>query len=438
MKDLYKNKKFGILGLGISGVACYKKLLGKVSKILFFDDNCDSLKKFKEIHSDEDIKSIHDPSWTDLDLILISPGIPIKYPYPHTIIEIAKKNNIEIIGDIDLLYLENPKKKFIAVTGTNGKSTIASFIYHIAKQAGLNYALCGNIGIPALSLEGNYDGYIIELSSFQLELIKYLKLDIAIISNITEDHLDRYKNLDSYVAAKMKIFDICNGDKIIGMDSEIVERIDFSKIKNLYKIFKKNDRFIIEYDSKPIIEFRDSLLANKILTQNYIYSYIAMKCIGLNEKEIFQNATSFKALKHRMEFIGDYRGINFYNDSKATNVSSAIAAISSLDNIYLLAGGISKGVSYKELEKYLANIKKLYLFGQSKYEIASFFQSKIEISICENMRSACQMALNDAMANDSTSKNILLAPMCSSFDQFKNFEDRGDKFIELFNEIRVL
>jgi UDP-N-acetylmuramoylalanine--D-glutamate ligase len=470
-----RNKKLGIVGLGVTGISCYKKLIDS-AKIICFDDNKLNLENFIKIYGNENIKPIEDSSWNDLDFIILSPGIPINYPKPHPIVTIAKQNNIEIISDIDLLYLENPNKKFIAITGTNGKSTITSLIHHITKNCGLNYALCGNIGIPALSLEDNYDGYIIELSSFQLEIIKYLKLDIAIISNISPDHLDRYKDLDSYVETKMRIFDICTGEKIMKINSLVPDKynntdlISFSRLNQpyefegsrtaslfnigaawrspkicmdhlkmgngmIYKISRTTKSYNIELPENNIIILEDNLLQNKMLMENYSYAYIVSKILGLNDEEILESAKSFKPLKHRMEFVGRYENIDFYNDSKATNIDAGLQSISSLNDIFWLAGGISKNNQYDALTQYLKNIKKAYLFGQSKYEIADFLKDKLDFIICENMESAFNFALKDAILEKQA--NILLAPLCSSFDQFKNFEDRGDQFIEMFNKIKL-
>jgi UDP-N-acetylmuramoylalanine--D-glutamate ligase len=427
-------KKIGIFGLGISGLACYKYLVNKASHIICFDDSQVSIDKFIEIYGSNNLKNIDDKAWLDLDFIIISPGIPTKHPKPHKIVDIATQNNIEIISDIDILYLDNISKKFIGITGTNGKSTIASLIHHIIKDSGLNYALCGNIGVCALSLEDKYDGYIIELSSFQLELIKYLKLDVAIISNITPDHLDRYENLEHYIKTKIKIFDFCNGPKIIAPDNNLIRDIDLIEYDQIYKIFKSDEQYLVQNESNIIIKFNKDSFSNRLIIQNYIFSYLVANILGISKEEIIKSANNFLPLKHRMEFVGNYNNINFYNDSKATNVDAAIASISTLKNIFLLAGGISKQSGYNKLTQYFTHIKKAYLFGQSKYEIANFLKGKLDFTLCEDLQTALLLAIKDALLEKTA--NILLAPMCSSFDQFKNFQERGNKFIEIFEQIK--
>jgi UDP-N-acetylmuramoylalanine--D-glutamate ligase len=424
----YFNKKIGIVGLGISGISSYKYLLTRAQEIICFDDNHDNLKKFIDIYGDSNVKPICNNSWNDLDLIVLSPGIPTKYPTPHKIMDIIKNNDIEHISDIDILYSDNIGKKFIGVTGTNGKSTICNFIYHITKACGLNYALCGNIGIPVLDLSDNYDGYIIELSSFQLEIIQYLKLDIAIISNITPDHLDRYKDFDDYIQTKMKIFEICTSQKIMKNDENIINNHE------IYAIKKSEDLYSVIDPYNHLINVETNFLQNKMLKENYVYAYIVATLLKLDNKDIVEAARSFKTLKHRMEFVGTYKNINFYNDSKATNVDSGVASLSSLSNIFWLAGGISKGSSYEPIKKYFSHIKKAYLFGQSRNEIAEFLNKRLDFIICNNLEEAFNLALKDAFLEKSA--NILLAPLCSSFDQFKNFEDRGNKFIEMFHKIQ--
>ena len=408
MRDLYKNKKIGIFGLGLTGSSVYKKLAPMACDVISYDDDENTRNKFIEHFGLSTLKDLDDILWRNLDLIVISPGIPNKYPHPHRIFQHAAIYDIEIISDIDLLYLENPDKIFVGITGTNGKSTVTDMVVHILTCNGRHFASCGNIGKPVLSVYNTVEGYIIELSSFQLDIIQSLKLNIACITNITDDHLDRYRNIEAYIESKLKLFQLSTGPNILGIDSKYTKHINFSKMSDL----------------KPISD-----KAN-IAETNAKYASIICSYLGIQESKSIKALKTYRNLSHRMEYIGRCNNVQFYNDSKATNIDATIAGLINFTNIFLLAGGISKSDDYSLLLQYVEHIKKVYLFGENKYLIASGLRDQIEYEIFDNMGDAFHKAQFEAQVEHQP-VHIILSPMSGSFDQFQNFEARGKYFTGL-------
>lgn len=439
--SLQKNKKIGIFGLGLTGISAYKALKN-VTQVICFDD-----KNSNDIVGDDFI-NIKDPRWTELDKILLSPGVPAS----NEIFKLIDKHKISITSDIDLLFeqCEN-KSKFIGITGTNGKSTTTALIFHILKSAGYNYSLGGNIGAPALDLELNKDGYVLELSSFQLDLVKSFKANIAVLLNITPDHLDRHGTMESYIKAKEKIFENMDnaGFAIIGVDNDITKNIlipnGIKKIPiSVYKLQTNGVAVIGDSIIDNIFEpITLKLLVNNSLQgihnrENIAASYAVCRVIGMNPPEIISGIASFQGLAHRMQYVGSIQdlGINFYNDSKATNADAASKSISALDNIYWLAGGIAKEGGIYALKPLFNKIKRAYLFGKDIELFAKDLDGIVEFRVCQDLEDAFVSAFKDA-ASDIVTKNksILLAPAAASYDQFKNFEERGDLFIKLAQKI---
>tara|TARA_B110000503_G_scaffold17500_1_gene25449 strand:+ start:2612 stop:3922 length:1311 start_codon:yes stop_codon:yes gene_type:complete len=428
------NKKIGIFGLGISGISSFNFLEKQENTIICWDDSETNRNKFKQKY----LFPLSDPVWQNLDKIIISPGIPNS----HAIFLLALKYNILISSDIEVFLETNYDSEIIIITGTNGKSTVTSLIGHILTENKLDYHIGGNIGLPVLSLPQHAKGYILELSSFQLDLLHSINPTIAVLLNLTPDHLDRHKTYSAYCKAKEKAL-LGDGLKIIGTNSK--------DSKNLYdKMFKSSEKNLIPINlpsgiccnsTKLTDNFFDLQSYNlpelKNLVGQHNYENIASafgvcRALGISGEDIIKHLSGFKGLPHRMQFIGKHKHISFYNDSKATNVSSAIASLSVLDNIFWLAGGVFKEKNLLAIEKFLKNIKKVYLFGKSRVLFKEYLEGKIDYIIFETMEEAFNAAVNDAILEKKPA-NILLAPACASFDQFNNFEDRGNKFINFYN-----
>ena len=428
------NKKIGIFGLGISGISSFDFLQENAQKIICWDDSETNRNKVEQQY----LLPLSDPVWQTLDMIIISPGIPGS----HAIFSLASKYNILISSDIELFLETNYDSEIIVITGTNGKSTVTSLIGHILQESKLDYHIGGNIGLPVLSLPQHAKGYILELSSFQLDLLSSMNPTIAVLLNLTPDHLDRHGTYAAYCQAKEKAL-LGDGLKIIGTNSE-----DSKKLYN--KLINSGEKNIIPInlltgiycDSKKLIDnFFDiksyNLSELKNLSGQHNYENIASafavcRALGVDGKTIIKHISSFKGLAHRMQFIGTHKHISFYNDSKATNVSAAIASLSALDNIFWLAGGVFKEDNLLACDNFLKNIKKAYLFGKSRVLFKEYLEGKIDYISCETMEEAFNAAVNDAILEKKPA-NILLAPACASFDQFNNFEDRGNKFINFYN-----
>ncbi|WP_218461002.1 UDP-N-acetylmuramoyl-L-alanine--D-glutamate ligase [Rickettsia sp. TH2014] len=485
----HTKQKIGVFGLGKTGISVYEELQGKCD-VIVYDDLKVNRDIFEELYTNNSIAALSDSRWQNLDKIVLSPGIPLT----HKIVGIAKNFNIPIISDIDLLFEKSKNLNFIAVTGTNGKSTTTSLISHILNSNGLDYPVAGNIGVPALQAKASKDGYILELSSFQLDLVKAFTAKIAVLLNITPDHLDRHQDMTGYIAAKSKIFDRMDKDSyaVINIDNDYcremfmllqqeqrIKLIPFSVTKILKKGISivddtidflhneaNKEEFVgdTERRTAAYIDIREEsstgsthklpleasyarslindndisykLPFNKNLQgthncENIAASYAVAKIIGVESKKILESISSFKSLPHRMQYIGSINNISFYNDSKATNAISAVQSIKALDNIYWLAGGVPKEGGIEEIKPYFSKIKKAYFYGQAKEIFANTAKNIVYFVICDNLEQAFDLAYKDAVGDNAEVKNILLAPSCSSYDQFKNFEERGELFMKL-------
>lgn len=441
-------KKIGVFGLSVTGMAAYAAICDIVSEILVWDDKAANREEFALKFGDSSLLAISNIRWQSLDQIILSPGIPLT----HEIRKIANQHEIEITSDIDVLFRECNTAKFIGITGTNGKSTTTELIYHILKNSDYDFAIGGNIGIPALALPTDKKGYVLELSSFQLDLTKTFRASLAILLNITSDHLDRYKTIEQYSQAKEKILNLLSPDGfgIVGVDNHITEVI--------FKKFSENNPNIIPISSTQIVAKGVSVIGNKIHDnvyesvifdlpenkslqgdhnkENIAASIAVCRILGMQYQKILDSIKSFKGLPHRAEYIGNHRNVNFYNDSKATNAEAASKSISFLDNIYWLAGGIAKEGGIQDLSSLFNKIKKAYLFGQGKNQFAESLEGKVQFKLYDNLNDAFAEACLDALNNEATIKNVLLAPAAASTDQFKNFEHRGETFKQLYNDFK--
>ncbi len=440
---LSKIKNIGIFGLGRTGTASYRALKDLISNVVCFDDNEATIQRFVDVFGAEDVLDLENIKWQKLDAILLSPGIPPS----HRIVALASEHKIAITSDVDLFFELVNKKNFISITGTNGKSTTTSLVGHIFNSSGVNYQVGGNIGTALFDLDQDKDGYIVELSSFQLDLLTQFKAKIAVLLNITPDHLDHHKTMANYIDAKKKIFN--NMDKscfgVINIDNKITNNIyhelDCKDIVNLIPIsteqILKNGISVLNnivYDN-----FFDrnhyGLIYNEHLlgthnNQNIAASYCIARIRGLSVDKILSSIASFKGLDHRMQYVASAGKVKMYNDSKATNSDAAEQSLRALDNIYWIAGGIAKTGGIESLEPYFYKITKAYLYGTDIDILAKTLENKVAYKKFENLEQAFEAAFADAIEAESPS-NVLLAPACASLDQFKNFEERGNLFIKL-------
>lgn len=431
-----KIKKFGVFGLGISGVSTMKYLAKQNIDFIAYDDlentRISIINKYPNFANN--IKDLSNAAWQKIDYLIASPGISLNYPKPHKVVEIAKSINAKIICDIELFYLNNKDAYYIGITGTNGKSTTSSLITHILKYNNVNVSLGGNIGIPVLDIEpiGENKVFIFEVSSFQLDLLDKTKFDIAVLLNITPDHLDRHGNMENYTKLKYKIF-----NHQTGKDHAILN-VNLPSVPNSF-LFSEGEKAdltinndILYYREQEYQLPKNNSLLGKHNWQNLSAAFACCLKYGLSVNQIIAALPSFVGLKHRMQYLGVYRDITFVNDSKATNADSTEKALASFDNIIWIVGGVQKEGGIMSLKEYFPKIKKALLIGKSQDSFAEILGDLTAWEKCDNLDNAFALACKIAAPNDV----VLLSPACASYDQWKNFEERGDAFISLFDKLK--
>ena len=421
----YHNKQVGILGAGLSGLAAAKLLLKSKANIYIFDDKKDK-PEFIEKKSWKNYKLW---PWENLNILVVSPGIPINTQNKHDAIILAIKYKVKIINEIDLFSQTKPEAKIIGVTGTNGKSTTVALLFHILKLNMVDCVLGGNYGIPACSLEDpGENGYIIlELSSYQLDGAKKLNLDFASIINITSDHLDYHESFNKYLLSKMKIINFLNKNGIFVFENN-------NKLINQCLNYKKyNPANLMKVNSS---EFESYVNDNNYLKgpHNLINASIAVSIarkLNINDKYIKLAIKSFKGLPHRMEPIYISDKIEIINDSKSTNGESTAVALESFNNVFWIVGGEPKSSGIGRSKNFLHKVVEVFLIGNSINYFAkeiSKANKKLPLNNCSTLEKATKLALKKSITFKQKKCVILLSPSAASFDQFKNFEDRGNKF----------
>ena len=382
----------------------------------------------------------------EADELIVSPGIDLRLP----VFEMARQKGIKIRGDVDV-FAEYNSKPVIAITGSNAKSTVTTLVGEMAKNSGINTGVGGNIGLPVLELlaEDRFSLIVLELSSFQLESTENLGASVATVLNVSPDHMDRYESFDEYVKAKLRIFNGCqkvviNQDATNFLaDTEIAaERIYFGmncEGVNLFCVTEKEGGQFIAMDGQPLFSVSELKISGSHNVSNVLAALTLGFAAGLPLEKMIEAAKVFPGLPHRCQWVRELNGINFYNDSKGTNVGAATAAIRGLaekGNIILLAGGESKGAEFKELGKVMSEFGKLLvLYGADamtiKDHVNNEIAGKVKILFADSLKEALQKAYVNAEKGDL----ILLSPACASFDQFRNFEERGCVFVDAVQEL---
>ena len=416
--DDLKNLSFAVYGLGKTGRSVVNFLKKKKAKNLFaWDDNKKNRFNKKEKINEYFFSKILDTS----KFIIISPGINI---YKSCFRKKLIKNYNKIITDIDLFYLTKDLQKTIVITGTNGKSTACKLIEHILKRKGLKVSLAGNIGKPIMDIAFKKSNVnIIEASSFQLNYSKFIKPTHAAILNLTKDHLDWHKDFKNYTNSKLKIFSEQN-------------KKDYAFLwdKKLIKLFKNKE---FHGTLKIINPFKFNRVKNQIknlylvsktneLNTNFVYQIC--KFFKVSDKQFINFSNSFKSLEHRQEIFYKKNNINFINDSKATSFVSTKYALMSFKNIFWIVGGLPKVGDKFDLSSYKTNIIKAYIIGSKPNFFKKKLNNKIKYEICYSLKRAINNIIKDISTQNLPKKNILLSPASASYDQFKNFEERGKFF----------
>jgi len=434
------NKNIGILGLGVSGYSA-AKLASSLGANVFVSDsksdvNDSYMKELTNMGVDIEL-GLHSEKILNSDLIIKSPGIPNDIEIIQSILD----SKTEVISEIEFAYRMSDLK-IIAITGTNGKTTTVTCLYEVLKKK-FNVVKSGNIGTPFSEIiykENKYktldtDFCILELSSFQIDDIDTFKPDIAMILNISPDHLDRYADFSDYSKSKMNLFKNMNDSDLIiyNHDDNVlcdeVEKRDkiftaYSLNKN-FSIFYLKDKKIESVHSKKNLHIDECELSGIHNISNFIGVATIASHLGLDDKDIFQSLKMFKGLHHRFEIFKQVDGIKFINDSKATNIASVKVAIDSIDrNIVLIMGGLPKESDFSEIIKYSESIKSIIAYGVASDDIYNSLSDSCKVLKIKKFEQAINSAIDLAERGDS----VLMSPGCSSYDQFKNFEERGNFF----------
>ena len=419
-----------------------------------WDDNADTRKSA----ADEGVPllDLETADWSKIDEFVLSPGVPHHLPKPHWSAEKAKAANVPIICDIEILAREvaarpeRQRPKIIAITGTNGKSTTTTLIGHILKSCGKDAQIGGNIGRGVLDLDRMHSGtyYVIELSSYQLERTHSLRANAAVFLNLSPDHLDRHGTLEAYGLAKQNIF--ANQTKA----DTVVVGIDDDYGKALCTELKvRNGRSVVPISARRSLGHGVSVLGGKLFCnlsrkahavcnlreakalegrhnwQNAAAAYAAVRSFDLDPKEIGEAILSFPGLAHRMETIGTLRNVRFVNDSKATNADAARQALGSYKDIFWIVGGVPKEGGIEPLKDLFGNVRQAYLIGEAADEFGATLKSAGKDCLqTKTLKMALLRATKDALESGVEHPIVLLSPACASFDQFRNFEVRGDAF----------
>ncbi len=440
----YYKKDILIIGLGKTGKSIIRFFKNQKVNIFIYEDNSDVIK------NDYKNKNYYNPdekNISDFSVIFVSPGISKN----HDLIKKANKKKIPISSDIELFWenkvINKTHKSILGVTGTNGKSTIALMISNVLKTQPL-----GNFGNTVLDhRDEKTNNFIVELSSFQLDYIDKFKPNISIISNIKNDHLNYHGTFENYFKAKINISknQDSNDFLIINYDDENIK--SFFKKKNnikakIIKIRNKkgfsngiNYKENIIYDSfftnKKYVLKENNFLNLKHNILNYTIAFSALLALGLKSGKIIKDLNKFEGLPHRLEFLGHIQKIKFYNDSKATNVAATCSAISSFKKVILIAGGSDKGDNFSELNKFSNEIIEIYLVGDNAYKIKKYINKKLSNQVCKNLKEAMEKSYKKSLSSGKYYP-ILFSPASASFDNYKNFEQRGNYFKKLFDNIR--
>lgn len=438
---MFENKKIFIFGMARSGYEAAKLLAKYNNKIVLVDakaqdeDKILELKKLNvEIYIDEESSKYLDKSF---DYVIKNPGISNE----NELIKKANNLNTPVINEIEMAYHFLPKVKLICITGSNGKTTTTTIIYNMIKRYTNNVHMCGNMGIPLSKMLEEIkenDILVMEISSQQLNNFKDFKPDIAVLTNLIPVHIDFFENYENYKNVKKRIFKNFDDDSlaILNMENEDVVNLtnDIKGIKQYFSSKRKTDCYygnnIIYYKNEKIIDTKDIVVKGIHNYENIMCAIMVMKKLNIPNNIIVDELKEFKGVEHRIEYVKELNGRKFYNDSKATNtVSTRIALDSFTTPTILIMGGLDRGHSFDELNEHLKNVKYIICYGQTKERIKKW--SPVECKVVENLEEATKKAYELSNSGDT----ILLSPACASWDQFSSFEQRGDLYKKIINEL---
>ncbi len=440
---VFRGRPVAVVGLARSGLAAARALQAGGAEVAAWDDAADRREQAAAIGI-----PVAEPALGAAAAVILSPGIPLTHPAPHPVVKAARAAGVPVIGDVELLFRENLGARIVGITGTNGKSTTTALIGHILKTAGKAVQVGGNIGAAVLDLDpvGKEGIYVVELSSFQIDLTPSLDCDVSVLLNITPDHLDRHGDMAGYVAVKKRIF-AGTGAAIIGVDDDWGARIHDELRQSGHReviavsvrrplergisILRPSFTLTRDGRSEPAIDLaRAPALIGTHNHQNAAAAAAACFALGLDAASIQKGLETFPGLAHRLERIATQRGVAFYNDSKATNADAAAKALAAFEGIHWIAGGRPKAGGIEPLSEFFPRIRHAWLIGEAAGLFAATLAGKVPCTIAGTLERAVAGARAAARAGEV----VLLSPACASYDQFTDFEARGEAFRRLVLE----
>jgi len=441
-----RGKRVAVFGLGRSGLSTLRALTEGGAEVFAWDDN--EGVRGRASADGHSVVDLTEADWSRFRLLVLAPGVPLTHPEPHWTVRRAHAAGVPVVGDIELFARERasraPHAPFVAITGTNGKSTTTALIAHVLKEAGRDVALGGNIGVPVLDLPPPADRrfHVVECSSYQIDLAPSLAPTVGLLINITPDHLDRHGDLVHYAAVKERL--VAQAEiAVVGVDDEpsrtICARLKVAPGRRviavsgwdapLADVLVADHRVIARNSLETAIDLKTArALRGAHNGQNAAFAYAAAAALGVARDDIARAFATFPGLAHRMEEVGRKGKVLFVNDSKATNADAAEKALLSFRDVHWILGGKAKAGGIEPLRPLFSRVAKAYLIGEAAADFARTLEGAVAFELCGTLSRALEAAARDAFRSTAEEPVVLLSPACASFDQFINFEARGDAF----------
>lgn len=439
-------KRALVVGLGDTGASCVRWLAAHGAKVRGCDSRAEPpharriVETFPEVPLTLGRFDAADFAWAEL--IAVSPGVPLATPE----LAAARAAGKDVVGDVELFAraIASSPAKVIAITGSNGKSTVTSLTGHLCRAAGLDTVVAGNIGLPTLDaltererLGRAPEVWVLELSSFQLETTASLDADAATVLNLSEDHMDRYAGMDDYAAAKARIF-AGHGVQVLNRDDDRVQAmalpgrtvvrfgLDLPPTPSDFGLCSRQGRLWLAEGERALLPLDALPLAGRHNAANALAALALCRAIGLDYAPLLAALPAFRGLPHRVEWVAEINGVRYYDDSKGTNVGATVAALKGLERpVWLIAGGDGKGQDFRPLADALTSVRGVILIGRDAPRIEATLAGRVPIEHAENLEAAVRRAAAQARAGDA----VLLSPACASFDMFRDYKHRAEVFV---------
>lgn len=419
----FSGRTYAVYGLARSGLTTVEALLASRAKVTAWDAKEEARAKAP---AGTEIANLDEADLSQFDSLVVTPGLPLNR---HPIAKRALEAGVEIIGDIELFARarpELPPHKVVGITGTNGKSTTTALVHHILKTAGVPTMMGGNIGLPILAQDPLPEGgvYVLELSSYQIDLTQSLDCDVAVLLNITPDHLDRYDSFEAYAASKARLFEMQSPEHaaIFNYDDEEVWRLIDRSDRNGWS--HPSDQILVRTTEAPKELSCGRALQGPHNLANAICAMEVCRELGITDRVLAEGLRTYPGLPHRMERVREKDGVLFVNDSKATNPTATAPALAAFESIRWILGGQAKTDNLDECAPHFGHVRSAYTIGDAADLFERLLAPHVTVKNCGKLDEAVRQAAQEAEPGDT----VLLSPACASFDQFRDFEDRGDQF----------